>query len=137
MLWTRTASSDEVRTLCGVFGGKTLSRPESIDTLKRLFQNATYRLTLDADSGLDGAVDALLKGLAGDKDIPVLTWVVPKQVLHRNLRVGFKRDLRPLLLESLRTYAGVLYVQSNTMFSVVSFVLEATSREVVTALKRI
>ena len=98
---------DEVRTLCGAFGGKTLTRPESIDTLKHMYQRATYRLSLDADTGLDGAVHDLLVGLAGDKHIPITTWIVPKQVLHRKLRVGFKRDLCPLIMESLRTYAGV------------------------------
>lgn len=69
---------DEVRTLCGVFGGKTLTKVASISTLKRIYQNAGARITLDADSCLDGAVDSLLKGLAGDMIIPVTTWTIPE-----------------------------------------------------------
>lgn len=99
---------DEIRTLCGVFGGSTLTRPESIATLKRLYQAATYRMALDADTTLDGAVQHLLAGLAAvEHPIPVHTLVVPKQVLHRTLRVGFKRSLDGLILEALREHQGV------------------------------
>ena len=98
---------DEVRTVASAYGGQTITQPESLSTFERLYQGATYRLAMGADITLDGAVDELLKGLAGNVRIPIVKLIVPKPRLIRKLNVGFKRNLTPLVLHALKTHHGV------------------------------